>query len=115
MATIREIMSVDLITVPPSVTVMRAASAMLTGKVGSVLVVDGSALVGIHRAGYLASPCASRGCRSRIPGRELDDTGSHDRVTGSPSRRGARPHAYMRVPASPGQGRRPTGGDRLDA
>jgi len=47
MATIREIMSVDLITVPPSVTVMRAASAMLTGKVGSVLVVDGSALVGI--------------------------------------------------------------------
>jgi CBS domain-containing protein len=47
MATIREIMSVDLITVSPSVTVMRAASAMLAGKVGSVLVVDGSDLVGI--------------------------------------------------------------------
>jgi CBS domain-containing protein len=47
MATIREIMSVDLITVPPSVTVMGAAAAMLAGKAGSVLVVDGSALVGI--------------------------------------------------------------------
>lgn len=41
MATIREIMTVDLITVSPSVTVMRAASAMLAGKAGSVLVVDG--------------------------------------------------------------------------
>ncbi len=47
MATVREIMSVDLITVSPSVTVMRAASAMLAGKAGSVLVVDGSELVGI--------------------------------------------------------------------
>jgi CBS domain-containing protein len=47
MATIREIMTVDLITVPPSVTVMQAASAMLAGKAGSVLVVDGSDLVGI--------------------------------------------------------------------
>ena len=47
MPTIREIMTVDLITVSPSVTVMRAASAMLAGKAGSVLVVDGSDLVGI--------------------------------------------------------------------
>lgn len=47
MATIREIMSVDLITVPPSVTVMGAASAMLAGRAGSVLVVDGSTLIGI--------------------------------------------------------------------
>jgi CBS domain-containing protein len=47
MATIREIMTVDLITVAPSITVMRAASAMLAGKAGSVLVIDGSDLVGI--------------------------------------------------------------------
>jgi CBS domain-containing protein len=47
MTTVREIMTVDLITVSPSVTVMRAASAMLAGKAGSVLVVDGSELVGI--------------------------------------------------------------------
>jgi CBS domain-containing protein len=47
MATIREIMTVDLITVSPEVSVMRAASDMLAGKAGSVLVVDGSDLIGI--------------------------------------------------------------------
>ena len=47
MTTVREIMSTELVTVGPSVNLMEAAHAMSVGRVGSVLVLEGAALVGI--------------------------------------------------------------------
>ena len=47
MTTVREIMSAELVTVDPSVHLLEAAHAMSVGHVGSVLVLDAGALVGI--------------------------------------------------------------------
>lgn len=47
MTTVREIMTRELITVEPSMTVTEAAHAMSTGYAGSALVIDGGSLVGI--------------------------------------------------------------------
>ena len=47
MASVRDLMSTNLVTVEPSATVMRAAAVMFGAKVGSVLVMDGDRLVGI--------------------------------------------------------------------
>jgi CBS domain-containing protein len=47
MATVRDVMTAELITVTPSATVMEAAGMMFTRKAGSTLVMDGGELVGI--------------------------------------------------------------------
>jgi CBS domain-containing protein len=47
MTTVREVMSTDLVTVPPSATVMEASRVMFASKTGSTLVMDGPTLVGI--------------------------------------------------------------------
>jgi CBS domain-containing protein len=47
MATVRDIMSTDLVTVGPSATVAEAATLMGERHVGSALVVEGDSLVGI--------------------------------------------------------------------
>lgn len=44
---VREVMSTELVTVEPSTSVMEAARAMSVARVGSALVLEGSALVGI--------------------------------------------------------------------
>jgi CBS domain-containing protein len=46
-ATIADVMSRDLVTVPPTATVAEAATVMSERHVGSALVLDGGALVGI--------------------------------------------------------------------
>ena len=47
MPAIRELMSIDLISVPPTATVAEAAQVMSLQHVGAALVIDGEALVGI--------------------------------------------------------------------
>ena len=47
MTTVREIMSMELVTVDPSVNLMEAAHAMSAGGVGSVLVFADGSLIGI--------------------------------------------------------------------
>jgi len=47
MRTVREIMSVELVTLAPSVNLIEAAHAMSVGQVGSVLVLEEGSLVGI--------------------------------------------------------------------
>jgi CBS domain-containing protein len=47
MTIVREIMSAELVTVDPSVNLLEAAHAMSVGHVGSVLVLEEGALVGI--------------------------------------------------------------------
>jgi CBS domain-containing protein len=47
MATVREVMSTELITVEPSATVAETATVMGEHHVGSALVVDGESLIGI--------------------------------------------------------------------
>jgi len=47
LATIRDVMSTDLISVSPGATVAEAATVMGTGKVGAALVLDGDRLAGI--------------------------------------------------------------------
>ncbi len=47
MTTIREVMRTDLVTLAPSATLLEAAHAMSMRQAGSVLVLDGDALVGI--------------------------------------------------------------------
>lgn len=47
MTTVREIMTTDLVTVEPTVIVMKAAGAMSAGRAGSALVLQDGALVGI--------------------------------------------------------------------
>jgi len=47
MATVREIMSAELVTVDPSVNLIEAARVMSVNSVGSVLVLEDGALVGI--------------------------------------------------------------------
>ena len=47
MTTVREVMSSELVTVDPSVTVMEAARVMATAGIGSALVVDGDRVQGI--------------------------------------------------------------------
>lgn len=47
MATVREIMSTELLTVDPTTNLIEAAHAMSVGRAGSVLVLESSSLVGI--------------------------------------------------------------------
>jgi CBS domain-containing protein len=47
MTTVREIMSTELVTIDPSATLLKAASVMSAGHVGSILVMDAGSLVGI--------------------------------------------------------------------
>src|SRR6266487_4835357 len=47
MTTVRDVMSADLVTVEPSTTMTEAAAAMSSARVGSVLVLEEGALVGI--------------------------------------------------------------------
>lgn len=47
MTTIREVMRTELVTVGPSASVTEAAHAMSVGRAGSVLIVEGSELLGI--------------------------------------------------------------------
>ena len=47
MTTVREIMSTDLVTVEPSTTMAQAVAAMSKARVGSVLVLEDGALLGI--------------------------------------------------------------------
>ncbi|HET7235693.1 MAG TPA: CBS domain-containing protein [Actinomycetota bacterium] len=47
MATVREVMSPDPVTIEPSANLTQAAHAMSVGGVGSVLVLEGGTLVGI--------------------------------------------------------------------
>jgi CBS domain-containing protein len=47
MTTVREVMSTELLKVTPTTTVAEAATVMGTRQVGSALVMDGAALVGI--------------------------------------------------------------------
>jgi CBS domain-containing protein len=47
MATIREVMSTELVAVAPHATVAEAATVMGTGRVGAALVMDGDRLAGI--------------------------------------------------------------------
>ncbi len=47
MTTVREVMSTDLVTVEPSTMMIEAVRAMSTAQVGSVLVLEDGALVGI--------------------------------------------------------------------
>ena len=47
MATVREIMSTELLTVDPSTNLIEAAHAMSVGRSGSVLVLESDSLVGI--------------------------------------------------------------------
>ena len=47
MKSVRDVMSTDVVAVAPSASVMQAAALMFGSKVGSVLVVDDGALVGI--------------------------------------------------------------------
>ncbi len=47
MTAIREVMSTDLVTVEPSITVMEAARVMSVARVGSALVLEAGALAGI--------------------------------------------------------------------
>jgi CBS domain-containing protein len=47
LATIRDVMSTDLISVSPGATVAEAATEMGTGKVGAALVLDCERLAGI--------------------------------------------------------------------
>jgi CBS domain-containing protein len=47
MTTVREVMSTDLVTVEPSTMLIEAVRAMSKARVGSVLVLEDGALVGI--------------------------------------------------------------------
>jgi len=47
MTTVREIMSTELVTIDPSATLLKAASVMSAGHVGSILVLEAGSLVGI--------------------------------------------------------------------
>jgi CBS domain-containing protein len=47
MPAIRELMSIDLISVPPTATVAEAAQVMSLQRVGAALVIDGEDLIGI--------------------------------------------------------------------
>ncbi len=47
MTNVRDVMSTDLVIVAPATTVAEAATTMSTRKVGSALVMDGDALIGI--------------------------------------------------------------------
>lgn len=47
MTTVREIMSMELVTIDPSATLLEAARVMSAGHVGSLLVLEGGSLVGI--------------------------------------------------------------------
>lgn len=47
MTSVREVMSTDMVIVPPATTVAEAATIMGTRKVGSALVIDGASLLGI--------------------------------------------------------------------
>lgn len=47
MTTVRDVMSTDLVSVPPTATIAEAATVMGTHRVGSALVMDGDSLLGI--------------------------------------------------------------------
>lgn len=87
MATIREVMSTELVAVGPHATVAEAATVMGTGHVGAALVMDGDRLVGIFTerdilralasdfdaAGHLVSHWMTENPTTLPPGAETSD------------------------------------------
>ena len=81
--TVRDVMSTDLVTVEPSTMMTEAAAAMSSARVGSVLVLEEGALVGLHRArhplGLRAVPCRPGPRVPRVQGHDLEPSDDRPR------------------------------------
>ena len=118
LTTVRDIMSTELVTVDPSANVTEAARAMSAGRSGSVLVLQEGSLVGIFTERDILralahSPKADVARFSSVA--QMDGPRSGDDRPRRHRGRGTESDALRRVPASPGDGWRCRGGDRLDA
>ena len=108
-------MSTDLVSVPPTATIAEAATVMGTHRVGSALVMDEHALLGIFTERDILRSLAGD---FDAPGHLVSQSMTRSPRTvdaGHGGGRGARCDARPRVPSLPRDGRGPGGGGRLDA
>jgi len=81
MAAIREVMSTDLVSVPPSATVAEAATVMSTHQVGAALVLEAERLLGVFTERDILR---ALGSDFDAAGHRVSDWMTRDPVTASP-------------------------------